>query len=160
MYLQELEIAHDLSSEIIYEISKVNQFPDYLITGYIDELEEFHFASDLQISRCKVTFREAMLQKGRTCIFLGALSYLSNYHDKCKLLLLNKEVNKKIRKEIYQEVLSQEHFKKISRIKMWWGCLQVGVRERAYYITSRTCHLIISQNRNYPCKSNLQCMIS
>ena len=36
MYLQELEIAHDLSSEIIYEIAKINSFPDYLLTGYID----------------------------------------------------------------------------------------------------------------------------
>jgi hypothetical protein len=127
MYLQELEIAHDLSSEIIYEISKVNQFPDYLITGYIDELEEFHFASDLQISRCKITFREAMLQKGKHCVFLGALSYLNSYKDKCKMLLLSKEINKKLRKEIYEEVLNQEHLKNINQVKMWWGCLQVGV---------------------------------
>jgi hypothetical protein len=127
MYLQELEIAHDLSSEIIYEISKVNKFPDYLITGYIDELEEFHFASDLQISRCKVTFRDSMLQKGRSCIFLGALSYLDSYKDKCKLLLLNKKTNKKIRKELYEEVLNEEHLKQVNQVKIWWGCLRVGV---------------------------------
>jgi len=127
MYLQELEIAHDLSSEIIYEIAKINSFPDYLITGYIDELEEFHFASDLQISRLKTTFRENMLGHGRECVFLGALTYLNSFSEKCKLLLLNKKIYKKLRPEIYKQVLDCEHKYSINQVKLWWGFLQVGV---------------------------------
>lgn len=127
MYLQELEIAHDLSSEIIYEIAKINRFPDYLITGYIDELEEFHFASDLQISRCRITFRENMLQKGRLCLFLGALKYLGTFREKCKLLRLNKKISQNLREDIYQGVLNQDHFIQINSTKMWWAYLQVGV---------------------------------
>lgn len=127
IYLQELEIAYDLSSEIIYEIAKVHSFPDYLITGYIDELEEFHFASDLQISRCRVTFRDDMLQRGRQSIFLGALPYLGSYREKCKILRLNRAIYKELRKDIYKEVLNQEHLNGINQVRMWWGCLQVNV---------------------------------
>jgi hypothetical protein len=152
IYLQELEIAHDLSSEIIYEISKNNGFPDYLITGYIDELEEFHFASDLQISRCKLTFRENMLGKGRDCIFLGALQYLSSFTDKCKLLLLNKRVNQAIRNDIYKEILDDERKYHVNHTKLWWGYLQVGVSVLQYTLTPSRLHSTTGPNRSWRCR--------
>lgn len=127
IYLQELEIAYDLSSEIIYEIAKVYHFPDYLITGYIDELEEFHFASDLQISRCKVSFRDQLLQRGRLCVFLGALRFLGSFREKARLLLLSKAVYGELRGTLYEEVLNREHSPQVNQVKMWWGCLRVNV---------------------------------
>ena len=68
-----------------------------------------------------------MLQKGRLCIFLGALNYLGEFKEKCKLLQLNKEINKKLREPIYEQVLNKDYFIQINQVKMWWGYLQVGV---------------------------------
>ena len=127
MYLQELEMAHDLSSEIIFEISNIYSFPEYLITGYIDELEEFHFSNDLQISRCRSNYREILISFGNLAPFLGVLEFLNNFEDKTELLMVNKNFYKQMKGRVYKEVLGIESLPDNKRLDIWGGCLKIPV---------------------------------
>lgn len=127
LYLQELEIAYDLASEIIYEISKKFSFPDYLITNYIDELEDFHFSSDLQISKCNEKNRDLMITFQSVAPFFLAIDYLESSEDMCELLLVNKSFYQFLKQKIYKKSLLMENINKKTRSLLWDGKLSIDV---------------------------------
>ena len=127
IYLQELQMAHDLSSEIIYEISKKNDFPEYLISNYIDDLEEFHFSNDLQISRCKTNTRDILISSGRVAAFYGALEFLYESTDLTELLLVNRQSYAQLKQVVYKTVLLKEHLPARLRIDIWAGRMAIKV---------------------------------
>ena len=127
LYLQELEIAYDLATEIVYEISKLYLFPDYLITTYIDELDDFHFSSDLQISKCKEKERDVVIKLNSIAPFFVAIDYLDNFEDICELLLINKKCYKSLKMKIYKKLLLREEINLGLRNKIWDGKISIYV---------------------------------
>ena len=128
MYLQELELPHELSTEIVYEVSKVHQFPEYLITGFIDELEDFHFNNDLQISKIRVDPRAQLLLAGRALPFLKAIDFLDSEEDIAELMLVSKYVFAKVKTKVYKKLLHTEHNSELKQLRIWSGKLCVSVR--------------------------------
>lgn len=133
LYLQELEIAYDLASEIIYEISKKFSFPDYLITNYIDELEDFHFSSDLQISKCNEKNRDLMISFKSVAPFFLAVDYLNHPEDICELLLVNKSFYQFLKQKIYKKRFLMENINKKNRYMLWDGKLSLDVNIFVYF---------------------------
>lgn len=127
MYLQELELPHELSTEIVYEVSKVHEFPEYLIAGFIDELEEFHFNNDFQISKIRVDPRAQLLQAGRALPFLKCLEFLDSEEDVAEVLLINKFIYSKLKTHVYKKMLHFEHSTDLKRCLIWSGLLSVSV---------------------------------